>query len=168
MKADAYVLHQLPGRVRLKIPDRAGQPAYFDELEKQLSSFQRFEKIRTNHQTGSIVLQNGKLDLGALSDYAEEKDLFVISRAPAPAKPLSDNLMAPITNANKSLKERTQGRIDLAEVAFGVMMVIGIIRLIRGRLSAPPWYTAFWYAYGISKILVKRRDDKDKKGEEAG
>jgi hypothetical protein len=56
------------------------------------------------------------------------------------------------------LRTRTAGRLDLAEIAFLLMMGFGIFRLVRGKFSAPPWYTAFWYAYGISKILLKNRE----------
>ena len=158
MTVEAYILHRLPGRVRLKIPDRMGDPAYFAELEKQLPAYTKFKKIQANPETGSLLLTDGKIDLDDLSDYAKENDLFVVSEAPAPAKPLSDNFMAPITGANAALKTRTAGRLDLAEIAFLAMMGFGIFRLIRGKLSAPPWYTAFWYAYGISKILLKNRE----------
>ncbi len=157
MTVEAYILHHMPGRVRLKMPDRVGDPAYFADLEKQLGAFQNFEKLRANPETGSLLMQDGRIDLEALSDYAEEKNLFTISHVPAPAKPVSDNFMAPITRANLALKARSGGRFDLTEVAFLLMMGFGIYRLIRGKLSAPPWYTAFWYAYGISKIIIKSR-----------
>jgi hypothetical protein len=157
MTVEAHILHHLPGRVRLKMPDRVGDPAYFADLEKQLGAFQDFETLSANPETGSLLMQDGRIDLDALSGYAEEKNLFTISNAPAPAKPVSDNFMAPITQASLALKKRSGGRIDLPEVAFLLMMAFGIYRLIRGKLSAPPWYTAFWYAYGISKIITKSR-----------
>jgi hypothetical protein len=158
MTVEAYILHRLPGRVRLKIPDRIGDPAYFAELEKQLPAYKQFEKIQANPETGSLLLTDGKIDLDDLSGYARENDLFVVSEAPAPAKPLSDNFMAPVASANAALRTRTAGRLDLAEIAFLLMMGFGIFRLVRGKFSAPPWYTAFWYAYGISKILLKNRE----------
>ncbi len=41
-------------------------------------------------------------------------------------------------SANAALKTQTAGCLDLAEIAFLVMMGFGIFRLIRGKFSTPP------------------------------
>jgi hypothetical protein len=40
----------------------------------------------------------------------------------------------------------------------------GIYQIVRGNFGAPPWYTAFWYAFGVfTKSLI----DKGGRGNDA-
>jgi hypothetical protein len=44
---------------------------------------------------------------------------------------------------------------DLTSALFAALVIFGISELIRGHWKTPPWYTAFWYAFGgYSKVLL--------------
>ena len=42
----AHIAHQLPGRVRLRIPERRGDAAFFDELARALASWPGIERAQ--------------------------------------------------------------------------------------------------------------------------
>jgi hypothetical protein len=51
----------------------------------------------------------------------------------------------------------TGGWLDLPGMAFLLLLGIGIYQIRRGNIGLPPWYTAFWYAFGVyTKSLVEK------------
>ena len=47
-----------------------------------------------------------------------------------------------------------RGKIDLPSGIFFALLGTGIYQLARGRFIIPPWYTAFWYAFGLVSMYV--------------
>jgi len=55
---------------------------------------------------------------------------------------------------NQKIQQVTSGRLNLTNGIFLALVIFGVSELIRGNWKTPPWYTAFWYAFGVySKTL---------------
>jgi hypothetical protein len=77
----AQVEHALPGRMRLRIPGRRGDPSFFTALAQRLQEAALLRKVQTNWRTGSVLL----LHEGTAEDLvALAKDLQLFAIPPAP------------------------------------------------------------------------------------
>ena len=53
--------------------------------------------------------------------------------------------------------------MDLAGILLLFLLIAGMTEILRGKIQMPPWYTAFWYAFGIYKLasVVKDRHPEE-------
>src|SRR5215470_17701438 len=66
MKVKLQIAHQVPGRVRMKIPSAKGDPALLEEIQKTFSAIPGIEEVAVNPETGSMVL---KYDVDRHDDF---------------------------------------------------------------------------------------------------
>jgi hypothetical protein len=57
MKVKIKIAHQVPGRVRMKIPSAKGNPVLLEEIQKTFSAIPGIERVDVNPETGSVVLR---------------------------------------------------------------------------------------------------------------
>jgi hypothetical protein len=57
MKVKLQIAHQVPGRIRMKIPSAKGDPALLEEIQKTFSAIPGIEQVVVNPETGSVVLR---------------------------------------------------------------------------------------------------------------
>jgi Heavy metal associated domain 2 len=57
MKAKLQIAHQIPGRIRMKIPSAKGQPELLAEIQRSFSAIPGIEEVVINPLTGSVVLK---------------------------------------------------------------------------------------------------------------
>jgi Heavy metal associated domain 2 len=57
MKVKIKIAHQVPGRVRMKIPSAKGNPELLQEIQKTFSAIPGIEQVDVNPETGSVVLR---------------------------------------------------------------------------------------------------------------
>ena len=57
MKVKLQIAHQVPGRIRMKIPSAKGDPVLLEEIQKTFSAIPGIEQVVVNPQTGSVVLR---------------------------------------------------------------------------------------------------------------
>jgi cation transport ATPase len=57
MKVKLQIAHQVPGRIRMKIPSAKGNPELLEEIQKTFSVIPGIEEVRVNPETGSVVLR---------------------------------------------------------------------------------------------------------------
>jgi len=160
VKPRAYRVHRTPGRVRLKIPERRGDHAFFDEIAELLRRFSAVTKVECNPLTGSLLLRHlGQLDgepmQAALSALAEMVELELSS------PPVARRLRADVVGVDRSIQQYTRGAIDLSTAtALGLLALAGI-QLLRGQQPVIAVSLA-WYA---TELLRRWRDPSDKSGE---
>jgi len=148
MIPEAQIAHQTPGRLRIQIPSRKGDGAYFSSLQQQLSSVLGIAEVRPNSLTGSLLLlhQTGAEKIAAV---AAEKQLFRLVLPEAEVKPFSRRLARDFRELNRKVNRFTGGDLDIPALAFLVLLGSGGYQISQGRFAAPAWYTAFWYALNI-------------------
>jgi hypothetical protein len=57
MKVKLQIAHQVPGRIRMKVPSAKGNPAMLEEIQKAFSVIPGIEQVVINCETGSVVLR---------------------------------------------------------------------------------------------------------------
>lgn len=146
--------------MRLKIASRRGDAAYFESIQRHLSETMVCERITVNAVTGSVVMQDAKLDIDTVRTVADENGLFsVASTVIISPQPVAERVVGPIRNANQAIKSFSGGVIDLPGLFFMTLICLGLFELAVGGFKRPPWYTAFWYAFGVfSKTLLDQLD----------
>ncbi len=163
MLPDAYLSHQTSERLRLKIPSKKGDIAYFSSLRKEFSNNQGIKGIEVNPLTGSVLfIHNANKD--TITELAEAKSLFrlVEKVENTEGSSLSSKISEAFKDLNKQVGSFTGREIDIPGIAFLGLLAVGIFQISRGNFTAPAWYTAFWYALNI---FLKAQPDKGDKGE---
>jgi hypothetical protein len=151
MLPEGRIVHRIAGRMRVKVPSRKGDPAYFATVEETLRSLKGVEGVQADPLTGGILILHS-IDAGAIVDYAAQKALF-LAKEEEPANPrdtaLHEVLGAPFVSLSRQIKGFTGNAADLSGLVVLALLSVGVYQIARGNFGAPAWYTAFWYALGI-------------------
>jgi hypothetical protein len=140
MLATAYLVHQIPGRMRLRVPDKRGDASYFESVSKVLSRHPGVEHLMVKPGTASILVHHH----GAAEPIvaaASERGLFAIAPEPQPARSHS----AAEVNTKRILPS------GLDAVANG-LAGLAVLQATRGQ----PFGNAvenFWNSYAARRIL---------------
>ncbi len=159
MLPEARAVHRTSDRLRLRIPDKKGDYAYFESLRETLKTMKSFDLVTVNASTGSALIIDKDLEIEPLAEFARQKELFALETKHYAPAPMARRIAAPIETVSSRVRNFTGGDLDLAGIAFVTLLGVGVYQLARGRFSFPPFYTAFWYAFGIftKSLLDKSR-----------
>jgi hypothetical protein len=144
--------------MRIKITSQKGNTSYFGEVGDKLAGLQKFEELKVDALTGSVLLVDDDLDAASIASYAKANQLFNLKKQENNPSPLAHMAVDPIKNLNQLISQYTGGYADLTSVLFVMLTGLGVYDIVRGTPKLPPWYTAFWYATGIielKKVLEK-------------
>jgi len=177
----AYIEHQLPGRVRLRVPSRRGEVPFFEKVVRELSKHPAIRELTATPLTGSITLQHFE-PLQPIIAAAADQKLFETSRLEPAAKareskPVSGPSKGPgLANglatglSGLSLFQAAQGNVlgsavenfwlsfgahrtlGRADVAAG-FAALGVFQLLRGQLFGPA-SSLFFYALAMRQIAA--------------
>jgi hypothetical protein len=157
MLPQAIVSHRTAERLRIKIPSRKGDGAYFSAVKHSLDRDLKYRLVQVNAMTGSVLIVDSGVDLESLADRASRGGLFTLEHRLAPVQPLGRTVFAPLLELNRKISGFTEGAVDFPGLVFLALCGFGIYEILRGNIRPPPWYTAFWYAFGIfTKSMVDR------------
>jgi hypothetical protein len=130
----AMIVHAMPGRARLRIADRRGDPVFFASVATGLSTIRGVQKVEVRPLTGSILIQHGS-PLARIAVAAQEARLFAVGDA---------GCVPPATAATS---------ID-PKVVVGIGLgVLSVWQLAAGHVL-PPAITLAWYAAGLTGFLA--------------
>jgi copper chaperone CopZ len=149
MEATAYVVHRVPGRLRIRVPSKKGDTVYFGAVKEALTSLEGVEDVVVSPSTGSILVHGRALAEDAI-ERARSQGFFVLKEKPtAEATTFHDAVAGQFRTLNERVRDLTGSSFDLPALAFVCLVGAGIYQIFRGNFTAPAWYTAFWYALGI-------------------
>lgn len=158
---DGCIVHQSPGRVRFKIRECRGQDAFFNQLQSVLQKEARFDLVEISPLTGSVLATGDVADVPLLAKICEEFSLCKI-RLPEKPVPIVRRIADPITAANQKVSQFSGGSMDMPGLVFLSALAFGVYEILRGNFRTPPWYTAFWYAFGVySKSYFDQKSDPE-------
>jgi hypothetical protein len=159
----AFICHQSPRRLRIKIASQKRNAEYFDQLQNKLARLQTFDRLEVNALTGSVLLVNENLNVDHIAEHARDLRLFDLMDQNDSRATITTQLVSNLGDLNTSIRRLTSGEMDLVGSLLLVLLISGLTELIRGNLRMPPWYTAFWYAFGLYKlasVIEKKSHDK--------
>jgi hypothetical protein len=173
----AYIEHQLPGRVRLRVPSRRGEVPFFEKVVRELSKHPAMRELTATPLTGSITLHYLE-PLHPIMAAAADRRLFETRRLEPQSnvrrsKPAADSGSAggiAIGLSGLSLFQATQGSVfgSAAESlwhAFGAQRflgrpdiavafaVLGIYQILRGQLFGSA-SSLFFYALVMRQMAA--------------
>ncbi len=160
MLPKAHVAHRAPPRLRVRIPEKKGDRSYFSILKEMFEAHPDVESVSVNPRTGSALLITDA-DVATIANIAVRHSLFSLE----PEHRRRDTLIDTISNSVKSSNDRllrfTGGELDIASVVFLFMVVSGFYQVMRGNVTVPAWYAAFYYAHHFfSKIHAGETGEK--------
>ncbi len=136
----AYVVHETPSRLRLKVPARRHDKAFFGAASRLLSAKIPAARIDANPVTASILICGP--DSARLVRELDGSGPFCISAEPeSQIGELGQELKA----LNQRLLNISAGRIDARAYIVLALIVSAMFQIARGRVFAPA-VTLLWYA----------------------
>ena len=137
MRPAAYVVHEIRGRVRLRIREKCKDPMYFEEVRRQLTALPGIDEVRINCNTGTVLLLHTEESLDRLGDRLLPLGLFDMHSDPEPAKPALAQLSSGIAMVDTAIQDSSGGRVDLRALAYIAMMGFTLHQIVRGNLLGP-------------------------------
>ena len=155
MVPEATIKSRTAGRVRFAIQARRGDAAYFTKIERVLGESLAYRRIAVSALTGSLVMEDNALELDRVLAVAAERHLFAVPSAVPTVQPMAHRAAVSIRGANRTIQNLSGGVLDLPGTIILALLSYGLWELATGRFRRPPWYTAFWYAFGLfTKTIV--------------
>lgn len=148
MPPEAQCVHRTPVRFRVRIPSKKGDKAFFAYLQAQLAQCEAVTATLPNPVTGGLLISHTG-DMLSIVEYAERNKLFRLERAKNNPGSVAHATVTTYKTLDAQIKRLSGSKLDVAHTAFLTLVGAGIYQISRGRLSAPAWYTAFWYALNI-------------------
>jgi hypothetical protein len=144
----AQIVHQVRGRLRMRIQERRKDVDYFEAVRQHLEDLPGVESVRVNSVTGSVLLLHPELDFDELAPRLCDSDLFQLLAGPPPEVPAFAPLQGGLAGIDRLLGEGTGGGVDLRTVAFIVTMGMAIRQVMRGQIMVPA-FTLMWHAMDL-------------------
>ena len=160
---DAYISHFSKGRLRLRIPSKKRDKAFWGRLQATLSGLKGMEQVRINPVSGSLLLlYHNPVEiperikaLGKKSFHYRRKESFS-----AKDNSITRTMTGTFHRLNTRIRRFTKGELDVSTLSFLALTGVGIYQISRKNITAPAWHTAFWYALNI--FLLKNGERKGK------
>jgi hypothetical protein len=136
MKVKLQIAHQVPGRIRMKVPSAKGDPVLLEEIQKAFSAIPGIEQVAVNAETGSVAL---KYDADRRDDFhAGFTDRFNEHGGHVPAH------RPPPSNEIDALAAKIQQEADfLAEHSAAAKAVVDFCKHWDCEIKSPRgiWWT---------------------------
>lgn len=149
-RISVQLVHQSPGRLRLRIPARRRDHEFFDAVAEIVSACEGVTSVTTNPLTGSILIRY----TGALDDLVAYAGLFGLlpQEAAEPSAPAAaaagrtgDHAEAPLDQLLSVFAGTGAAGLDLSRPIAAAFLIFGLVQLAQGNIMAPA-VTLFWYA----------------------
>ena len=147
-------MHQIDGRLRLRIPDRREDEEFFEEVAASLQGWLDGVEVRVKPDTGSVLLLHPMIPFDELEPRLRDNGLFEFVAAPPPPGPALAPLLSGVARLDRAVSEATAGSADLRTVLFIAAVGLAIRQLIRGELFGPALPLA-WMAFEIASRLAE-------------
>jgi hypothetical protein len=158
IQPSAFIKHQLPGRVRLKIPQKRGDVNYFNRLEELFSDFLGINELKLNPSTASILISHeNAVPFQDIAEFAKTKNLFNLVEEAEDHDETVPNLyikalaLAGFDRFDKALLDYSKGRLDARSFVFLSLIGLAIHQAARGNVLAPA-STFLVYAFQLLDV----------------
>jgi hypothetical protein len=172
---NVYLVHALPGRIRLKMEALKGNHSLAKEVQERLALIKEAQQVQINPTTGSILVlftphSSNSADfqmqianaLGiSLTNVSGKKGkLGIPGNGCIPRSPA--NLMNKVFGTlNSAVFSSTGGVGDLRILLPAGLFVLGLRSLfMTDKVSFPLWYDFLWFAFG-SYFMLNRNSHSE-------
>ncbi|MFO7884083.1 MAG: hypothetical protein R6U68_04610 [Desulfobacteraceae bacterium] len=146
----ALVTHSMPGRVRIRLIPPACAASHAEQIKKVLKTVLNYRNIHVNLVTGSILIQDKTLDLGALAKTARSEKLFILTLKPENSPALvTRHALRQVRRIDNGIRNLSANTLNLSGSVFIVLICHALTQIIRGNLAVPSWFNSLWLAATI-------------------
>lgn len=171
----AYVVHDIPGRIRMRLDKSHRSPEVMRSLVQSFSRVEGVHDVRGNPSTGSLLLIYDPESLRMESLYMAAQSARLNIAMPHPqfqpprqagVTPAAASVNSIFGRVDAAITGLTGGLIDAKTLAPLGLTAVAVHQIItsRGHLARAPWYTLLWYAFGIFTRYNLRRNSKQPEG----
>jgi hypothetical protein len=138
------LVHNIPGRIRLKADNVRGETTRFAEAVRAIEALPGVTGVVANPLTGSVLIQHGRDAASLLEDIARA-DVIVPASNPTFSGRAAYDAQAAL--------DRLRGATTGIGPQFKILLVLGLVALAvrqaaEGHVLAPA-VTLLWYAYSV-------------------
>jgi hypothetical protein len=144
----ASLVHQIDGRLRIRVPLARNDREYFARVRELFGHMQGIQTVETNYLTGSILLLHST-DPQEIEKAAARAGLFMIDRGSQPLA-ASTLIEEKFSSLQARLSHFSRSRIDFQGAALLLLLGGGVVQGLRKRIL-PPVVTLLWYAATLLK-----------------
>ncbi len=131
----AHIVHRLSDRLRLKIPAKRRDAAWFTDIAARLEQVPGITRVEISPTSGSLLIRHDPDDL--LEQRLRQSGLFQITNPTPAAPPVLDTLTDVVSRSDQALERRTGGRTNLRSLLILVLVGLAIVQTLRGRIMIP-------------------------------
>lgn len=137
----AHIAHQMPGRVRFRVPSKRGDAAFLARVSEVLRAQPGIASVTAGARTGSVLV-NHEMGTGEVASLAETNGLFRVADA-------QDRQPNPVELALRAAR-RNPRAAALSVTAIG-FAATGTYQFARAHVTGTT-VDSFWKAYGAYRI----------------
>jgi Heavy metal associated domain 2 len=157
----ARISHFTPRRLRIKVPEKRRDRAFFETVAERLATWDSVEGVETNPLTASVLIHFSEPERLFL-EAAAKNDLFDVDFDAAfgnSSEPVvTQAAVKTFQTADQALRRWTKNEIDMRGALFVLLFAGGVLQLLRRRLDAPA-PTLLWYAGDLIGLWSDRGPD---------
>lgn len=156
----AHVSHVATGRLRVKIPQKRHDEAFFARAAERLLQWDSVERVEVNPLTASVLVFFTDL-MELFAENALKNDFFSVDfdelAAAAEAgfgfdgQRLAGQASQAVAAADAAVRRFSLGTADLRSGLFLALLAAGTYQLVRGNVGVPA-LALFWYAGEILQL----------------
>jgi hypothetical protein len=150
----AYATHRTPKRLRLKVPTRKKDAAYFSLIQEELLDLEGVEKVEVNPTTGSILIIKDPNE-NTVDTYTRTTRFFDFAEGQEQPHTPMETIAASFHPLDMRLRQLSGGELDLRNIVSLSLLGMAGYQLAIGDFGLPPWYHAIWFAH---MLHIYRRD----------
>jgi len=157
----ARISHFTEHRLRIRIPEKRRDNAFFDIVADRLRAWDSVERVETNPLTASVLIhfsdpQNLLLEAIAKNDLFDIDFDTAFGEAMKPV--VTEAAVQSFETADRVLRRWTQNQVDMRSALFLLLLAGGVFQLLRRRLDTPA-PTLLWYAGDLVGLWNDRGPD---------
>jgi hypothetical protein len=185
MTSKAHIVHHVPGRLRLKVPEAKGNADFLEDVKAALGPIQGIREIEVNSVTGSVLVHYDPENFEGFHEdvhhHASQNDLFAIHQ---PAITKVDEAVDKIEreaeylaarshtarivvdflhDLDAKVKQSTNNAVDL-KVLVPLALAVYSITVIELTAATPMWATLGLFSFNHFLELHQHVDDPAAEG----
>ncbi len=134
----AYVVHAVPGRARIKLPGKRGDGLFFSQLETWLRDCPGVAQVQINCRAASALIgftPDG--NLAQVARQARQHRVFKLENNPPPLKTVGEIFSDQLGQVNHMINTGSRGHLDSNSIFFLLFLALGVKQLWRGNIMQP-------------------------------
>lgn len=149
----AHISHAGSGRLRIRVPGRRNDVAYFARAEARFGECPGVRRVAVNPLTGSILIEHAT-DMAAIADFAESGELLSL-QPDSEWIPLAVSLRAGVDDLDRWVRRTAGGAMDLWSAMSLVYLTLACIQVVRGH-SMGPATALLWTSLSAMRVASER------------